>query len=219
MQTPDIVLFAVLALFLAFGAISGLVRILYRLASTLVSFLTMVFLAPPVAAAIQHLPLFDGPRAAIRDFLLKNAGSASDSLATAIGSVSLPEVLRTSLLAGIADPSRTLSDGADSLAASLFLFALTAAVGLAMFLVVMVVLALLTRVAEAALHKVPFFERANRLLGGVLGLAEGFLFVFVLLGILGLVAPSFPEAVATVEGAQVLGFLYRNNPLLALLAR
>lgn len=218
MEMPDIVLVAVLAIFLAFGAISGLVRILYRLASTLVSFLAMVFLAPPVAAAIQHLPMFDGPRAALRDFLLKNASSTSDSIATAIGSVSMPELIRTSLLDGIADPSKSLSAGADSLAASLFLLALTAAVGFAMFLAAMVVLALLTRAVEAALHKVRFLEGTNRLLGGALGLAEGFLFVFVALGFLGLAAPSFPEAVATVEGTALLGFLYRNNPLLALLA-
>jgi uncharacterized membrane protein required for colicin V production len=222
LNTADLVLLAFLALAVLVGVLRGFVRMLYRLASTVVSFLIFLFLAPPVAAAIQGFPVFDAPRAALRDFLLQTAaGDASQSVASVVGSLEasgLPAPLREILLAGFPDTSVSLSTAMEPLSAALFLFLLTAVVGLVLFVVASILLLLATAAVEAVLHKVKVLDGANHLAGGVLGLAEGALTVFVLLGLLALAAPWLPEAVRFVEDTTVLAFLYHANPLFALLS-
>jgi len=216
MPVPDIVLLAFLGLSTLVGAFRGLVRMLYRLASLVVSFLVFLFVAPPVAAAIQHLPLFDAPRAAIRDFLLEKVGDVTaQSLQQAVASTGLPERLRTLVISGLpaASPTTPL---VDSLAASLFLYALTAAVGLALFLVAMILLWIATETLEAGLKKIKALDGANHFAGAVLGLVEGLVTVLVVLGLVALGAAWFPGLAKGVSESPIAGFLYAVNPLLLL---
>ena len=221
MSTADLVLLAFLSLSVLVGVLRGFVRMLYRFASTVVSFLIFLFLAPPVAAAIQGFPVFDAPRAALRDFLLQAAsGDASRSVVSVVdsmGTSGLPAPLREIMLSGFPDTGVSLSSAMEPLSAVLFLFLLTAVVGLVLFVVASVLLLVATTAVEAALHKVKALDGANHLAGGVLGLLEGALTVFVLLGLLALAAPWLPDAVRLVEGTTVLAFLYHANPLFALL--
>lgn len=221
MNTADLVLLAFLALTVLVGVLRGFVRMLYRFASTVVSFLIFLFLAPPIATAIQGLPVFDASRATLREFLLQAAsGDASRSVSSVVdsmGASGLPAPLRGYLLSGFPDTGVSLSSAMEPLSAGLFLFLLTAAVGLALFVVASVMLLVATTVVEAALHKVKALDGANHLAGGALGLVEGALTVFVLLGLLALAAPWLPGVVRLVEDTTVLAFLYHANPLFALL--
>ena len=222
MNTADLVLLGFLALAVLVGVLRGFVRMLYRFASTVVSFLIFLFLAPPIASAIQGFPVFDAPRAALRDFLLQAAaGDASRSVASVVGSMEtsgLPAPLRELLLSGFPDTGVPLSSAMEPLSAVLFLFLLTAVVGFVLFVVASVLLLIATTAVEAVLHKVKALDGVNHLAGGVLGLIEGALTVFVLLGLLALAAPWLPEAVRLVEGTTILTVLYHANPLLALLS-
>ncbi len=218
MSIPDIVLLAFLGLSTLVGAFRGLVRMLYRLASMVVSFLIFLFLAPPIAAALQHLPLFDAPRAAVRDFLLQHVGaSGAQTVQHAVASLGLPDRLQSLVLVGVPDPNASLSSMADPLAATLFLYALTAVVGLVLFVAAMILLWIATEAIEAGLHRIKALEGANHFAGAVLGLIEGLVTVFVVLGLVAMAAGWFPDAAKLVAGSPVVGFLYRTNPLLLLL--
>jgi len=218
MAVPDIVLLVFLGLSTLVGAFRGLVRMLYRLVSTVVSFLIFLFVAPPVAAAIQGFPVFDGPRAAIRDFLLEKVGTVDpQSLQQAVASLGLPEQLRTLVLDGL--PASGASTGlVDALSASLFLLALTAAVSLVLFLVAMILLWIATETVEAGLKKIKALDGANHVAGAVLGLVEGLVTVFIVLGLVALAATWVPDVAQAIAGAPVAGFLYGVNPLLFLLS-
>ena len=169
MNTADLVLLAFLALAVLVGVLRGFVRMLYRFASTLVSFLIFLFLAPPIASAIQGFPVFDASRAALRDFLLQAAaGDATRSVASVVGSMEtsgLPAPLREFLLSGFPDTGVSLSSAMEPLSAALFLFLLTAVVGLVLFVVASVLLLIATTAVEAPLHRIKALDGANHVAG------------------------------------------------------
>lgn len=218
MDVLDIVLLAFLAVCALIGAFQGLVRILYRFASLVASFLIFLFAAPPLAAWVSPWTVFDDPRAEIARFLLARAGaSGATTAAEAVETLGLPEPLQAVLLAQVPDPGAALQAFADALAARIFLFALTAAVGLALLVVVGIVLWLLTAAIEAGLKKAKALDGVNHAVGGLLGLAEGVVTVFLALAMLALAAPWIPEAVEAIGKTTLVDFAYRVNPLLLLL--
>ncbi len=217
MDILDIVLIAFLAICALIGAFQGLVRILYRFASLVASFLVFLFAAPPIAAWMSPWPMFDGPRAEIARFLLARAGgSGATTAADAVQGLGLPERLQAVLLAQVPDPGAALKDFADALADRIFLFALTAAVGVALLVVVGIVLWLLTAAIEAGLRKAKALDGVNHAVGGLLGLAEGVVTVLLALAMLALAAPWIPDAVEAVGNSTLVAFAYRVNPLLLL---
>lgn len=206
----DIVVIAIVVLFLLYGIRTGLIRMALRMGSTLLSIL-LAWLLYPVVSKILSAFFFDSVSAMIQhNYIEPNMSGMLD------GAAALPEFLQNFL-----QPSAEAAaqSAAQVMAGSLAGLILNVAAFLLVFLLGRLIFLILTRILDI-LTRLPIIKQCNKLGGGILGALEGSLAVYMLLALVFLIAPLRDSAVfqQQIQSSALTQQLYNNNIIIKIVA-
>ncbi|MBR2256494.1 MAG: CvpA family protein [Blautia sp.] len=222
---PGMIVLALLAVFFGIGWYRGLIR---ELISMLFVFLVVIgawFLDPYVTAFVQeHTALESKVRdgcyrlleQAVEDGSRENPGREEQE--DIIQSIPLPSLIKTELIRS------NRSEVYDSLGVNTFFdyianYLADKAVKGVSFAASMILVAIVIWILAAILHiisRLPGINAANRLGGGLLGLAKGVLFLWLIMALCNLFCRTDlgQRALEIIEKDRILTFLYERNALM-----
>ena len=195
-MVTDILTAAVLLAFVFIGSKRGAMKMLLSALGLVVSILAGMFLYQPVSELLAGT----GLEARLAEKLGENMDRITE----------LPGIMRDFIAMTGAD---------DKLASAVA----GAAVGALCFLSVAVLVRVLLLILGAVMGlaaSLPVIRQANGLLGGILGLLEGAVALFVIFGVVALIEAFGHTGLAAkiFDGSHMAALIYDNNPLLGLVA-
>ncbi len=217
MNLADLGLFVFIIAMLLFGIKKGFVKMVIDLLSNILSFIFAVFFARTIATAVQDFSIFDGMKKCIQEFFTHNADLASKNVTQTINGLALPDFIKRYVLKDFPNPSQTINSGATILAERVFHLMLLAIVCIALIIIIRVGFYFIDVAIEKFLEKIEILSMVNKFLGGILGVANGLLIVYIALAIIALLASRMPDITSSVVTSSVLSKLYNNNLLLMIL--
>ncbi|MBQ3135222.1 MAG: CvpA family protein [Oscillospiraceae bacterium] len=214
----DLALAAVLLVSFLLGQRKGLILSLCGLATYFVALFGARFfsqqLSPLVADAMTpHITTWVQEHAGgflngtLDSFM--NANAAGDSpLFRALQSLGLLDSVRDTLsqqaIQSVTDAAGILAHSIAEVVASVLIFIVA-------FLLILLVWHLLSRLLNQLFRNLPIVRGLNRLLGGVFGLCQGLVILFLIAWILQLFGETIPAD--TVEASTILKFFMTSNPI------
>ncbi|MCI5970193.1 MAG: CvpA family protein [Oscillospiraceae bacterium] len=202
----DIIIIAFIAVFLIIGYKKGLVITLLNMCSYLISIIAVFMFFNPVHTYLLQSQIGKNMAEKINTHLVEKFSGMP------VLNLPLPMILK-----GGADEGAIISQSsasqiiAQNITSALFLLITFIVLYFAIKLVIKLV-----RAPLCAISSLPLIKQINKLGGAVLGVAMGFLWLYVLNGLIA--AFSFADFAAPIADAvsksQILGFLYENNFIL-----
>ncbi|MBE6752304.1 MAG: hypothetical protein E7556_07250 [Ruminococcaceae bacterium] len=228
----DLVLLAVLVMFVVFGARKGFIRALLDGFSTLIAgVLAYKFVEPASQYAYDTF---------VRDMLRNSLSNALNSTINDFGSISekveilidkIPEsaivfsakfgfnvdAVADSIIKSTPGDKEVLIDTIMTDIADKIMMPLVETITFIVLLVVFVlVLAVIIRLLDSVIKKIPVVKETDKIFGGLLGLLKGVVVLFVACTVLAFIAGSSQDEqfVEIVSSSKILEFVNNNNPLL-----
>nr|QGT51015.1 hypothetical protein Firmicute1046_0910 [uncultured Firmicutes bacterium] len=206
----DIIVVIILILFLLYGIRTGLVRMALRMGSVLLSILLAWMLYPVVSDILSNFFL-KGLSEMIR------VNYIEPNLSGMLGSAdNVPAFLQGFLQSGA---EAAMQSAAETMANNVAELILNVAAFLIVFLLSRLILLLLTHVLDI-ITRLPLIKQCNKLGGGVLGLLEGGLAVYMILALTFLVAPIRDSEVfqQQVQNSVITRQMYNDNIIIKMVA-
>lgn len=204
LNVADIVLVAIIAVFVIVGSVRGLVKTLFGLGSIVLSIILSLTLYPMVSDALAVSKV----GAVVQESVSNLLGQNEQPTVTIENESVLPEFVQNSI-------DNAAQQTAQALSATVTDAALNIISMLIVFVIVKILLWILAKILDLA-TKLPVIHSCNKLLGGVLGCVSGVLIVYLLLGLL-----TFTTLLNTtsdfgraVQNSLILSRMYENNILL-----
>ncbi len=226
----DIIVAAILLIFLIIGMAKGFLKGVLALVGTVVSLIAAYFLAQPFIEFVDGL--FNGGVVSTAQNIVSGwiggipgfsepitDGNVAEQFKTALLSLKIPESMAESISVAIANALNLegVTNGqtvAGILSPVLADFGLSVIAVLILFVLIRLAVYIIEKILDATLLKVGALRSLDRLLGMVFGLLQGLLIVIVLLTGVSLFL-SNPDSVVlnAIEDSTFTNWLYINNPL------
>lgn len=217
MNIADIVMIVFIISMLLFGIFKGFVKMIIDLVSSLAAFIAAIFLSKTIASVIQDFPIFDGMKKGIQEFFTNNADLASKNVTQTVEGINLPVFVKNYILKDFPDPAQAINAGAQELADRVFYLMLLAIVGIILFIVIRIAFYFLEMVFEKTFNKIRILDAINKIFGGIFGVANAILILYVVLAIAALLASRMPTLMSYISDSAIVSKLYYNNLLMMLL--
>ena len=215
-----------LLVFLLNGFIRGFLRILLTTFSLVLTVVLAGTLSKPLADFAENGTVV-GPRVQHRieeyvDSKLSNVSASADAVENSfIEALPLPSSMKQDLkarntLSGYVDQG--VSSFTEYLSANLTTLIIRILSYVILFLVIYIVLRLILRLSNLINH-IPVLGGINRIAGGIVGLAEGVVFLWVICMIIMMMSGTDFGLTCerTIRGSVFLNFIYENNYLMTII--
>lgn len=193
----DIILVAIIVVFMYFGRKRGFVRTFRNLCSFILSIIIALLTYSKITEFISDSPVGDF----IRKRLFDSVGTSNMDLS------SLPDFLQTPLETGVTSVAQTISSNMATMVISILSIIIT-------ILVVKLLLNILFKALDL-FAKLPVLKQFNRILGLVFGAVNGYFWMCIALYAVTYLSniPSAHFLEEIIESSKVAAFLNENNPL------
>ncbi|MDE7432466.1 MAG: CvpA family protein [Lachnospiraceae bacterium] len=211
-----------------FGYSKGLIRIVLSFAITIVSFVLAILLAGPFESFVKNsTPVYDKINNQMTEYISKYVSKEFDAASEelqkeAIKELKLPSTIQNKLIDDNTIDEKLLM-GAESfseyLAMSLTDMLVEAFSVIILFILIKLILRIIVSIIDL-ISKLQLIDGVNKSLGGLVGLAEGILIIWVVCILLTAmsgtaIGQQIFEAIST---NKILNFIYNNNLLLKFLS-
>jgi uncharacterized membrane protein required for colicin V production len=213
MNIADAVLIIFILGMIVLGIMKGFASMVISLFAGIIAFLISAILARPIATLLSAWSLFDGLREKIRDFFLNTAESAASSIQQIVDNLGVPEFIRDSLLKDM-DPGQSILAAAQQLADRVFYYILLAIAFIFLLIVIRILFSLVEKAFEGIFTKVKLLDVANKVLGALFSLVQSALVIYIVLGILAMIASGIPGTISVITESVLVSKIYYNNLLL-----
>ncbi len=208
LNIADIVLIAVIAVFVIVGSYRGLVKTLFGLGSIVLSIILSLTLYPVVSDILAESQVGAVVHESVSNLLGQAQTDNSLPQVSAEPDNALPEIVLN-----------TIDNAAEQTTQALTVTVTDAALNIISMLIVFILVKILLWIVAKILDlatKLPVIHGCNKLLGGVLGCVSGVLIVYLLLGLLTFTTllNTTTDFGRTVQNSLILSQMYENNILL-----
>lgn len=169
----DIIVIAVIAAMCIAGARRGIIKMTVHLCSWILSTVLAWLFYSPVAKFLNSTPIAEYIREAVKTGFVEPRMNESLS--------SVPELFRGMFESGMSSGAEAVAAGIGSVIIAIIAFILT--------LVLCRVLIFVIGAAAGAAARLPVIKQCNKLLGGILGVAEGVLILYIIAALVFAAAP------------------------------
>ncbi|MDD4139906.1 MAG: hypothetical protein GX821_11765 [Clostridiaceae bacterium] len=214
----DLILIALLLLAALWGVKAGLFDMLGRLLILLLSLGLTLLVLGPVTRFLLEIPWLAPLGAWLAHPVVARIEAAALSVEEAITQFALPPLLEALMTSELASGNNEVNAVLPELTATLFRFALTAAIFVILFALISFLIHRLTGLLTRWSDDLPLIGTLNRAAGFLAGAVFGLVIVNILLLLAGLLAPYFPELAGHIAASRLAGRLYLMNFLLDLIA-
>lgn len=222
MNWIDLAVIALIAVFAFVGLKKGFVMTAFKIVSFFVCIYVSVRFYPVLAQALEKTALYS----TIKESVVKNllafsqtngASAAASGTAGAealLGSLSLPEFFKKSMLAKLPSPAELINMEGIMNAISDELSKMIIAVLslIALYVALRIVLAFVGLILKGV-SKLPVFKQIDKLGGFILGAVQGLLTIYILCALLLLfnANPQFAGVFKALDSSLLAGWFYENN--------
>ena len=216
----DVIIIGVLVLFMYIGYRRGLIRTVFSLVSFALSILLSIYLYPIVAEWLRATPVFT----ALKGYIMRTMGLeevVQGHTVELIATLPLPDLVRRSLehhntpnmfeLLNVHSIEEYIAGFFAGMAVNIIAMILV-------FIIVRIILGVLSGMLDVV-GRLPVIRTFNRGGGLLLGLIQGVVIVWIGLAIMNLffLDPTNTELVRLLDQSLLAGFIYENNPIMAIL--
>lgn len=206
----DFAVIIILTLFMLYGIRTGFARMALRMCSVLLSVLLAWFLYSMVSDILSKF-FFESLSEMIRlNYIEPNMSGMFDNASN------IPAFLQGFLQAGAESAAQT---AAVSMSDSLARLILNVAAFLLVFLLSRMILTVLTQVLDI-ITRLPLIKQCNKLGGGILGVLEGGLAVYLILALIFLIAPVRDSDIFQnqLQSSAITRQMYNDNIIIKMVA-
>ena len=200
----DLIVLAIVLLFVFLGYKRGLVKVAFKLCTFFIAIILAFMLYKPVAKiVIENTNIDETIETKITDKILPEGKTETDE-------VDLSESLPTIIL-------KNSENTVQSIAKSCSNTLIETACLVLIFIIAKIVLKFVTALADL-IAKLPILKQFNKLGGTIYGIIEGLFIVFVGFAVISLIAPMLDASVLVAINSSTLGSIcYNNNILLKII--
>ena len=204
LNVADIVLIAIITVFVIVGSVRGLVKTLFGLGSIVLSIILSLTLYPMVSDALAESKV----GAIVQESVSNLLGQNEQTAIVTESESALPEFVQNTIDNAAQQTAQALSETVTDAALNIISM-------LVVFVLVKILLWIIAKILDLA-TKLPVIHGCNKLLGGVLGCVSGVLIVYLLLGFLTFTTllNTTSDFGRTVQNSLILSQMYENNILL-----
>lgn len=215
MNALTIVILAIIAICGLIGYTKGFVKMLLSMLSLVVTLIVASLISPYISEALQQTPVFDSVYEKTFEYVNGAVGTAMNSSTEAIvNEMQLPDALKDYVInseivtAGSAPIANKIATQVAKIIFDTIVFGVTFIVALILVKIVFKMLNIITYL--------PLIHGANKLVGLVIGLAEGVIIVWVFFIAISMMGNSEFAAnmYMQINDSAILSFLYNNNIIL-----
>lgn len=183
----------------------GIVRSVFNAVSAVLSFVLMAVLYKPVSAAFKSSDFGKGLYADVHDRVSQALVTSGNN---AVAESELPEFIKSFLYSGAESAAESIASMTDKI--------MDVIVAIVAFIVLLIVIKLVFKLVPAVLEfltKLPVLKQANKLLGGVAGIAVGLVWSVVAVYVVGLLSllPSLEFLNEQIASSAVMEFLHTSG--------
>lgn len=203
----DIILILFLALCFYFYYNKGLVMTLFGFCTTIFSLVLSRFISPFLAGFLRHTSIFENIKSYISETILSSGtGTGTEFIET----LSIPEFLKSN----ISETIQT-SNTADYVSGYIASFAINIIAMIIIFALFIIVFSVLANVLKVVSH-LPVIKTANKLGGGLVGLAEGIIVVWIIFAVFTMLygKPMFNGINESISNSLIASKFYDSNILI-----
>ena len=211
------------------GYTNGIIKILLSFAATAVAFVLALVLASPFELFIKNsTPLYDKIKnqmtGYVSEYVTDEMNSSSEEVQKdSIKDLKLPWAIQKELIENnTADEKLEMGVNTFSeyIATSLTDILVKAISILILFLCIKIILRIIIALLDIVSH-LPILNGINKLLGGILGIIEGILIIWVIcFALTAFTGTNLGEQIlSTISSNEILNFIYSNNLILKLLMK
>lgn len=210
------------------GYNTGLMKILVTLAATVVAIVLSLVLVSPVEKVIKKTPVYETVKKQMSEYVSKYIESGVDASTEelqkdAIKNLNLPSVIKDKLEKDYTADNKLkmgVSTVSDYVATYLTDILVRAVAIIIIYIIVHVAITIIM-VALGIITRLPIIKGVNKWLGGVAGVAEAvvvlWIICFILTACSGTAAGG--KILEAVSSNEVLNYIYSNNPIMKLLLK
>ena len=216
----------ILAVFAALGIKRGLIKTVFHIAGVAVAIILTIFISPYMASFLRNnTDLGDTVHSMIADHVHINFNSSGKDVTEYLDNLNMPQKVEDYLLQGstATDGIDNTLDGVnnalegvnDAIVGKLTDMALNCISFIATLILILIILAIVSSLLDLV-SKLPLLNSANKALGCIAGLIEGYL-VLSVIGVLVMLFSTTAPGIALstqISANPVLSFIYEHNLLL-----
>lgn len=231
----DIVLAAIIIIFVAVGLKKGFVSTLLESLSLVISAVGSYVLCNPVSDFIYNTFVSNSIKGKFTEIIAENLPSGAvlsdktDALLNALPPFTLKladyagfnirESISGITSAAAENTDLLVNDFADIVAYGVLIILIKGIAFVVLFILLSIIVKMLSGLLGKVINKIPLVGKANKALGGALGLIKAIVVVFVVCTVLYFIAGTSSDLsfVPAVESSKIYGFVTANNPMINLL--
>lgn len=226
----DIILLMIVIVFLGImffaGYSKGIIQILFSFVATIVAFVLAMMLSGPIETVIKKTPMYDSVKEQMSDYVTKQIEdevntSSIEAQKEAIKKLNMPSVIEDKLITN--NTSAEMIDmGVNSFSEYIATYLANVLVQALSVIVMFLIIKIILRIVTTALNivsRLPVIKEVNKSLGGIVGLAEGVLVLWVACLVLTAFAGTSigQNLLAAISDNGILNFIYSNNIIMKML--
>lgn len=218
---------AFLAIMFLIGYRNGMIKVLLSFVATIIAFLLSILLAGPCETFIKEsTPVYDNLKKQMTEYVSEYISAEVDTSdielqKDAIGELKLPSSIKNKLInSNTADEK--LSMGVDTfseyLATSLADIVVEVLAVLVLFVIIKLILRIIISLLNIVSH-LPIIHGINKMLGGIVGLAEGVIIIWIICLLLTIVSGTAvgEQIMSEISSNEILNYIYSNNLIMKML--
>lgn len=218
---------AFLAIMFLIGYRNGMIKVLLSFVATIIAFLLSILLAGPCETFIKEsTPVYDNLKKQMTEYVSECISAEVDTSdielqKDAIGELKLPSSIKNKLInSNTADEK--LSMGVDTfseyLATSLADIVVEVLAVLVLFVIIKLILRIIISLLNIVSH-LPIIHGMNKMLGGIVGLAEGVIIIWIICLLLTIVSGTAvgEQIMSEISSNEILNYIYSNNLIMKML--
>ncbi len=218
---------AFLAIMFLIGYRNGMIKVLLSFVATIIAFLLSILLAGPCETLIKEsTPVYDNLKKQMTEYVSEYISAEVDTSdielqKDAIGELKLPSSIKNKLInSNTADEK--LSMGVDTfseyLATSLADIVVEVLAVLVLFVIIKLILRIIISLLNIVSH-LPIIHGMNKMLGGIVGLAEGVIIIWIICLLLTIVSGTAvgEQIMSEISSNEILNYIYSNNLIMKML--
>ena len=216
----DILLLVFLLIFIISGYKKGFIKKIVKLVGIIVAFAVAYSFAGVVVELLNtHFQLSELLAGALEGGLMQNEAFAQpadiEGLEQALLGLNLPEMLTDALIQALEGLNITQGQTlANVVAIALAPILLSIIVGVALFIVALILITVLANLLSSFLDKVPLLGTLNHVLGMLVGALEAIIYVYIILAVLSFLPMADLQTI--LSQTTILNWLRENNIIMLL---
>ena len=203
----DIIVLAFILLFFIISYKKGFVKSVWRVVAIVVTIAAVMLLKNPTVSFLAGTDFAANIETAVAERIALPAGAVTSETAQ---SMNIPTVITNQFLNG------AVTSASNELARSVTMITLQIIAFVALFIIIRIALHIAFKLLDSA-SKLPVISVANRLLGGVMGIAAAVIIISVVFAFISLFARADSPMFDLINGSLIVKYFYNYNIILQLI--